>query len=216
MTSVKNKVMYEVLDDFIPADMQQIISDEMMGATWRFGRNVSSVQEDPVIEGHSLARHQNGFHSSIFDIGAPAERNNDRLTGLLLPLISKAANYRLNDKAVDLMRIKGGLFVHGESGVHKPHLDYYIPHWTFLYYVNDSDGDTFIFDQVAEPVDMNIRPLRDPVYPSKFTVAERVSPKAGRLVIMDGLLYHSSSAPVEHGDRMTLTFNFVPRSPYYA
>lgn len=210
-STTNNKVMYEVLDDFIPADMQEIIANEMMTATWRFGRNVSSVQDDPVIEGHSLARYQNGFHSNIFDIGAPPDRNNDRITGLLLPLISKAANYRLSGKSVELTRIKGGLFVHGEQGVHKPHLDYYLPHWTFLYYVNDSDGDTFIFDQVSEPVDLNVWPRKEPVYPSKFTVADRVTPKAGRLVIMDGLLYHSSSAPAEHGDRMTLTFNFMPR-----
>ena len=202
--------LFEVIDDFVSPETQQVIQDEIMNTKWTFRRNVSEIPFEPVVEGYEMAKYQNGFHSNIFSKGAPDSENNLRLTGVLLPLIHKAQQI-VNNKNTELVRIKGGLFVNGEAGLHRPHIDYYQPHYTFLYYVNDSDGDTYLFDQVSEPVDMNVYPRVDPVYPEKFTVADSVPPKAGRLVIMDGLLYHSSSAPVEHSDRLAITMNVIPK-----
>ena len=56
------------------------------------------------------------------------------------------------------------------------HMDMSIPHTVALYYVNDSDGDTFFFDKDKQIVD-------------------RVTPKKGRVVVFDGLTLHASSMP---------------------
>jgi hypothetical protein len=56
-----------------------------------------------------------------------------------------------------------------------------------LYYVNDSDGDTFLFNRTKKdgPIPKD----------SELEILKRVSPKKGRVVLFDGSRYHSSSGP---------------------
>ena len=58
------------------------------------------------------------------------------------------------------------------------HIDLKLPHIVCLYYVNDTDGDTFIYD-----IDKKLK---------------RISPKKNRAVIFDGSLYHASSLPTKN------------------
>jgi hypothetical protein len=67
------------------------------------------------------------------------------------------------------------------------------PHTVCLYYVNDSDGDTFIFDKTSD----DIKGRRDIFERTKFNVLKRVTPKKGRVVLFNGNRYHSSSGPTK-------------------
>ncbi len=68
---------------------------------------------------------------------------------------------------------------------------------SILYYVNDSDGDTYLFDQFYE---------KD-VLPN-LTVAKRVTPKRNRVVVFDGRRYHASSNPRNSRERIVINFVF--------
>ena len=77
------------------------------------------------------------------------------------------------------------------------HTDQTYPHKVLLYYVNDSDGDTFIFNEKrGEEFD-------------KLTIKQRVTPKQGRAVFFDGDYLHSSSNPLNSFKRQAINFNFV-------
>ena len=69
------------------------------------------------------------------------------------------------------------------------HVDMDIPHLTILYYVNDSDGDTFFFGK-----DIN------------DGISRRITPKKNRAIIFDGLIYHAGSLPTAN-KRVILNFN---------
>ena len=64
----------------------------------------------------------------------------------------------------------------------------------FLYYVDDSDGDTFFFNEKFGA--------------SEYTVMNRYSPKKGKGVLFDNSIVHASSPPRLHERRMTLNFVF--------
>jgi hypothetical protein len=84
------------------------------------------------------------------------------------------------------------------SGYHTPHVDYASEHKVFLYYINDSDGDTVFFNER----------LSNEI-PDSFTEDLRVNPLAGRGVIFNGDVYHASSSPVETEFRCILNIDFV-------
>jgi hypothetical protein len=67
------------------------------------------------------------------------------------------------------------------------HVDVGYEHLVCLYYVNDSDGDTFLFNRTKKdgPIPKD----------SELEILKRVSPKKGRVVLFDGSRYHSSSGP---------------------
>jgi len=73
------------------------------------------------------------------------------------------------------------------------HIDIPFSHLVVLYYVNDTDGDTFIFDKFAD-----LDNLKSPtINESESTIIKRVSPKKGRALLFDGRRYHSSSGPTK-------------------
>ena len=67
-------------------------------------------------------------------------------------------------------------------------MDNETPHYTGIYYVNDCDGDTFLFDGTKE--------------------IAKISPKKGRIVIFDGKTLHAGSHPYNSDFRMVINFNF--------
>jgi hypothetical protein len=71
------------------------------------------------------------------------------------------------------------------SSYNRPHIDHTVPYArTLLYYVNDSDGDTVLFDKTYTGSD-----------PGELTVLHRFTPKAGDAILFDSFRYHASSAP---------------------
>jgi len=100
-----------------------------------------------------------------------------------------------------------------------PHIDATWPNKTVVFYMNDSDGDTRIFDQVQKPLDIKIEQLTDNTTQEElilygnqfikegFTVKQTVTPKANRLVMFDGMQYHTAGVPVNTERRVILNIN---------
>ena len=64
-----------------------------------------------------------------------------------------------------------------------------VPHEVFLYYINDSDGPTYFFNE-------------------KYELTDAVEPKMGRGVLFDGSKLHAGSSPVHNSFRFALNINF--------
>ncbi len=106
-----------------------------------------------------------------------------------------------------LLRLRCGLLVPSNAsdsmvdnaepvdGGDEPHLDFFCPHWTGLYYVNDSNGDTSVYNE-TQPSD-------------NYTVLTTSTPKKGKMFIFNGKHYHSSKKPTSGYSRCVLTFNFT-------
>ena len=91
------------------------------------------------------------------------------------------------------------------------HVDNTFPHYTAIYYVNDSDGPTYIFDQritdVPHPNKTSEQIIKY-VNNTEFTPALASEPKKGKCVIFDGQRFHSSSKPKNHSNRIVISFNW--------
>ena len=91
------------------------------------------------------------------------------------------------------------LTLRNDDTFHYPHADtdaYDKQIMSCVYYVNDSDGDTFLFNE---------KPSKDL---KKITVKERISPKSNRLLVFDSSYLHSSSAPKLTNERVVINFVF--------
>ena len=82
-----------------------------------------------------------------------------------------------------------------------PHIDIEQPHTVFLYYVNDADGDTVIYDYVSK----NVKDV--PNY-EDIKMIKKITPKQGRVVVFDGMTWHSSTQPTQ-GPRCIVNFDMV-------
>lgn len=109
---------------------------------------------------------------------------------------------------VDRIRL-GMILSNNNSLKNEAHVDNALPHKTGLLYLNDSDGDTIFYDTKYDP--------RSDLIPSEYgrkqemREVQRITPKANKLVIFDGLTYHASSKPVNSPYRLVLNFNFIEK-----
>jgi hypothetical protein len=138
--------------------------------------------------------------------------NNNEIMNPLMSLAQSIlikALYESQMSLSKLIRIRAGFTTRTPYPIiHEPHVDWDDGHMTALYYVNDSDGDTIFYKEKRD------QSLSVSSYEwsknKKFTVDQTVSPKADRLVIFDGLTYHSSTSPIAHDHRLVINFNWVP------
>ena len=101
------------------------------------------------------------------------------------------------DGKLKLYRMKvNGLFQRKEKAYHYPHTDWKLNDagMTALYYVNDSDGPTYLFNEFYKD------------NPKKLTVYKKIPPKMGRMVVFE-TRYHASSSPIKSSTRFV--FNIV-------
>lgn len=119
---------------------------------------------------------------------------------------------------LQLLRIRVGLLTktaEANYDYNTPHVDFLMPHLTACYYVNDSDGDTVLFDQSIQDMgthELSEQVVQDYVANTEFTVAERSSPKKGKLFVFDGQQFHASSKPKLNDRRIVITINYIPEN----
>lgn len=87
------------------------------------------------------------------------------------------------------------------------HVDQLEPHYSIIYYVNDTNGDTIFYDNtLGDDYSKWTEILGINKDLSIFSEIKRVPPKKGRIVIFDGKIFHRSSYPTSK-DRYIINFN---------
>ena len=175
-----------IIDDVISKGYQNLIESTLNfhEFPWNFCDNITDASKMGGVEVIT------GFGSNIFhsDLNVKTEYA-DLLTPLLYEAVDKCEK---GQEIKKLFRIRAGMFVQNQTDKpHQAHVDSPDLHYTMLYYVNDSDGPTNIFDYKGE------------------NVIQEIEPKKGRAVIMTGDTYHSSSCPRNHINRIVVNYNFL-------
>ena len=184
-----------IIDDVISKGYQNLIEDNFTSTSipWQF---VENITDDTRIEKPNIS----GFAFNIF---YSDDNFKTDYADLLTPLLYEAVDKWEKGKEIKkLLRIRAGMFVRNQTDKpHQSHVDRDDFHYTMLYYVNDSDGPTSIFDYKLEAIYGGEK--------KGEKVIQEIEPKKGRAVIMTGDTYHSSSCPRNHINRIVINYNFV-------
>lgn len=117
-------------------------------------------------------------------------------------------NYIINRSKINLRHQVSSKF----SGMFTtPHLDENPPmgdNWIMIYYINDSDGDTVLFNEKWQLGEN----LPFPNIDRDLTIRKTVSPKKGRVLFFNSLFYHSANCPINYPTRLVLNtvMNLTP------
>jgi len=135
------------------------------------------------------------FSHLIFSKGQPVSPYWDLFTGAVLTII-ESTELPFNN----LIRVKIGLITKRDKKIQQgPHVDYHEPHKTILFYFNNTDGNSIIYNEKYNPVQPE---------PAQFSIMKSVKPNANTAVAFDGWQYHSSSSPIKSDARIVMNINF--------
>ena len=184
-----------VFDDIIEKPYQELIKETLMGGDkppaaddpedpfpWYYISDITDSDHESTFQGRFGFTHQ--YVTPEDGICCPFHN-------LFLGLIQNSCK-KLKIKEIDVLN--GRSFLQTPTNIPKdkvdsPHVDLIVPHFVMLYYVCDSDGDTLIYNEKTKFA---------ACYPDsemKFTLKKKVSPKQGRVVLFDGIHWHTAQQP---------------------
>ena len=193
MDSLKETI---VIDDVITLELQNKFHDMVLNSpNWRFIKDMSYANFEMKYPSY-------GFNQMFKD---PYEGIvSDLYEQVSLPIayaISNKTGLNLNNIYFNRAFLQVPLdhrCVKEHNGIH---IDIPQEHYACVYYMNDSDGDTIIYDQTMHNTVAGSKNV-------KLKEHKRVTPKKGRVVLFDGARYHCSSQP-RNNYRCIINFDFI-------
>lgn len=180
--------MIKIIDNVVSEKYSQYIFDQCARLPWTFVPNLSY--------GNTENFDSAGFSYNFYLDKRYKYSNGDKESietpeyKFVVPMLLEAFDkLELNAGTENVFRCRARLTLNKEvSRVDDKHVDYSFPHLVLLYYINNTDGDTYIFE--------NDR------------VVERIQPKRGRCVLFDGSMLHASSSSTL-SPRIVLNTNII-------
>tara|TARA_Y100000004_G_scaffold158080_1_gene184188 strand:+ start:4269 stop:4949 length:681 start_codon:yes stop_codon:yes gene_type:complete len=202
-----NEKLYYVYDDIIDKKLQDEIEQRFLKSdiNWFYHNTPTDLSERD-----DKYYHFKKNNSDIFEGPQFVHMLYTKSVGVKSPHVhyaesifkSVASKFELGLK-ITISRIKANLqtSINGADNdkYTAPHCDENNKHYVILYYINDSDGDTFLFEN-----DENKKLKKG----QKLKVLKRITPKKGRAVLFDGSILHASSVPVKSKNRMVFNIDF--------
>jgi hypothetical protein len=188
-----------VFDNIVNPEDQDKIEAQILGGDWKFVDDMSyNKSKFPSYGLNQMFKHP------TYGVLSPAYES--ICVPIINSLISAIENYDVNNFQVkDIAHSRAFLqlplnekFVKEHNGVH---IDMPIEHYAVVYYCNDADGDTILYEQTMKNTPMGAKDV-------KLVEHKRVTPKKGRIVMFDGFRYHCSTQPRDNR-RMIINFNLV-------
>jgi hypothetical protein len=190
-----------IFDNIIPKRQSEYILDSIFTDSfpWYFMPKIV----DP--NGESNYQNVSGFNHFLLEDNKKVSQYFDMFYPIVMNVLDKQ-----EVTCNQIVRMRLNLHsCHPDSRMeyHLPHIDSFFPHMNMICYLNDSDGDTFIFNEVNE--NFNTQYDSEIVSNNKFTIKKRITPKMGRCVVFDGRYYHSSSYPKKTLSRCVMNVNLA-------
>jgi len=197
----KTPASFLEIDNFIPPSYADVLEDIICKSPefqWVYTPSTNNQKETAIMRKDASSYESEQLvhalylegqrRSNFFDIVFPFFYFLEDKTGIKLGAIE---------------RIKANMLLRNDmppDAYNTPHIDIPDPGFkSLLYYVRDSDGDTFIFNETYRDTGNS---------KSALTLRKRVTPRKGRALVFDSNTWHASSNPRENQNRLVINFVF--------
>lgn len=193
--------MIEIIDDVIPINYSDKIIDLCNKSKYEFGEQTSgwyNAEHRKLLPVNHNTYDKGQYTSTIFQEDASLNYNQP-LFYFFQPVLLIVEDILKSFKINKFIRIKCNILTQAEEfpvdHYNIVHTDGKTPNLvSVIYYCNDSDGDTFLFNEIYNPEKIT----------TELNVAKRITPKKNRVVIFDSMRYHASSNPTVNQSRMVI------------
>lgn len=186
-----------IIDDFLPKEYHTYLCSIIMSGNFDWYHSHATLTQ-PLFGKSTKESAQ--FNHSFF-----VENETKNFYDLVEPIYYALEEHGFKPKKV--YRTKANMLMqekdYPDDTFHGPHPDHPIPDTlTMVYYLNDSDGDTYLFkENYLDNLD-----FEDNI--DRLEIEERITPKSNRALIFDATKLHASSPPRETNRRIVINVVF--------
>lgn len=190
--------MYQIIDDWQKTNKHLSMFDEVIyHANAKFGIQTTD---------HLVRETSPTFDKKCFMHGvAQRQEDNNGIVGVKSPFFIPMMKFVFDfcdDMGINMVHLGRSCINMTMPSTFDPdtkacdfHIDHTYPHYSILFYLNDTDGDTLISNEKYNPLTHVDESLEYVPSPEKCI---RVSPKRGRILLFDGLHFHTGSYPTKY------------------
>ena len=179
----------KIIDNFLEPYYFDYLSDCVNNQSfqWKYQKNVSTFSQGDDGWLHGLSH---GLYDPQYGMDFQTEQSE-----IWIPVILKIEQDLIGKKA-SLLRARLDMTVKSPPDtIHTPHQDLKQPHWTTIFYLNDADGDTVIYNETERS--------------DNYTVKHIITPKKNRIICFDGSHFHTGHSPSKCSNRILMNSNFI-------
>lgn len=194
---------YYVFDDIISIEEQKILNDYIKNT------NIEWVSMENVTGEYGGKSKTHKFPAMVH----PKSKCKNKEINRIIDNIELIVTKKLNLQFIKNYRWK--INWTSPIGDYNPmdllHCDTIAEHIAMVYYINDSTGDTCIYNNIDGNNAETYKENFNNVDYNSYSLLTSISPKMGRCVIFDGKLAHHGNYPL-NGDRFIINFNFAAKT----
>lgn len=190
-----------IIDNILLEEDFNQLYDEVMGEhfPWHYGRKVGKNDN---YENFYLY----GWYNSVISGSTVKYDPNNIIKPLALKALANAG-----EDVKEIVRLRIILNTAADKNyLNGAHIDHDLKHRTALLYLNNSDGNTILYNEMFDPTGDYSNPsiyLEKKI--SELTIQSEVEPKANRLFIFNGLQYHTGTTPTKAPRRVIMNINYT-------
>ena len=179
-----------IIDDFLEAEYFAILYNHITSTQfpWYYQDNISLPSPD------NTTYNKFGFDHLIYEEGMSIKD----IDKIVLPLLNQIMS---NVEHSKLIRCRLDMTINrNNTNPLEAHVDFNIPHITTIFYLMNSDGNTILYNEEHNGVEKTNDDL---------TIHQEIEPKANRLLIFDGLTWHTGHTPCYNNRRILINTNLT-------
>jgi hypothetical protein len=189
-------IIENIIDQQLQDAIEKVVTSTIF--PWYYGY---TIDEETISKEDELYLYKDGYNPQQFVHHVVADsRHQSEYYNLIASIIENYIDNHLK-KNIEIKRAKFNLLLKDSNeSYHYPHVDISSKDLgkiqTLIYYVNDSDGDTCIFNNTA-PKTENV-----------LEITNRITPCKGTAIVFDSNIFHASSNPIISDKRIVLNIVF--------
>jgi hypothetical protein len=200
-----------IIENVIPKSFQDGIIDKLQGENYfpwftihRVGNPLAFPRGTTPVYPDKNITDDVGLYHLAFD-SEPKSVHFDFFR-MVLEFFSEKTGIKIGKLMRIRLRYTHPSIAHDDTKYAAPHVDFSTsaPYSTLVYYVDDSDGDTILFDKMYETSQGPFNPL----FEEPLTELLRVTPKKGVGLFFNGHRYHAGNYPIKYSTRIVINFDF--------
>lgn len=206
-----------IIENILPQQLEDDIVERVCNNSSFPWFMIPKISHNYFYEDHSTPQYidQNitdevGFYHSASEFGKINSTHYDFFKTVLY-FLTDAIDIKIKDIIRIRLRYTHQTKNHTLSKYAAPHVDFEEiteNYKTLIYYINDSDGDTFLFDKLF---DRN-KETYNPVVKEPLKTIFQYTPTKGNAIYFNGHRYHSGNYPVNASSRIMINFDFMEKN----